>query len=74
MSHTSLIFRTWVEDEPNRWKAVWIGNGTDKPLSLRKSLTLVHRPTRAIAFAFGLGHFDLSCNGAPASAHVLDPG
>lgn len=74
MPHTSLIFRTWFEDEPNRWKAVWIGNGSDKPLYLRKSLNLARRPTRAIAFASGLGHFNLSCNGAPASPHVLDPG
>ncbi|KAK3897252.1 bacterial alpha-L-rhamnosidase-domain-containing protein [Staphylotrichum tortipilum] len=74
MPHSSLIFRTWFEDEPNRWKAVWIGNGSDKPLYIRKSFTLVEKPTRAIAFASGLGHFNLSCNGTPASAHVLDPG
>lgn len=74
MPHSSLIFRTWFEDEPNRWKAVWIGNGGDKPLYLRKSFTLTQKPTRAIAFASGLGHFNLSCNGTPASSHVLDPG
>lgn len=74
MPHTSLIFRTWFEDEPNRWKAVWIGNGSDKPFYVRKAFNLARRPTRAIAFASGLGHFNLSCNGAPASSHVLDPG
>lgn len=74
MPHSSLIFRTWFEDEPNRWKAVWIGNGSDKPLYVRKSFTLAEKPTRAIAFASGLGHFNLSCNGSPASSHVLDPG
>src|SRR3954468_6017062 len=74
MPHSSLIFRTWFEDEPNRWKAVWIGNGSDKPLYLRKSFKLTRKPARAIAFASGLGHFNLSCNGAPASSHVLDPG
>ncbi|KAL2134794.1 hypothetical protein VTI74DRAFT_10778 [Chaetomium olivicolor] len=74
MPHTSLIFRTWFEDEPNRWKAVWIGNGSGKPLYLRKSFTLTQKPIRAIAFASGLGHFSLFCNGSPASSHVLDPG
>lgn len=74
MPHTSLIFRSWFADEPNRFKAVWIGNGSDKPLYLRKTLSLPRKPARAIAFASGLGHFNLSCNGAPASAHVLDPG
>ncbi len=74
MPHSSLIFRTWFEDEPNRWKAIWVGNGGDKPLYLRKSFTLTEKPARAIAFASGLGHFNLSCNGSPASAHVLDPG
>ncbi|KAK4032249.1 bacterial alpha-L-rhamnosidase-domain-containing protein [Parachaetomium inaequale] len=74
MPHTSLIFRTWFEDELNRWKAVWIGNGGDKPLYLRKTFTLAQKPVRAIAFASGLGHFNLNCNGSPASAHVLDPG
>ncbi|KAF6835293.1 alpha-l-rhamnosidase [Colletotrichum plurivorum] len=74
MPHTSLIFRTWFEDEPNRWKGVWIGDSSDKPFYLRKSLNLSRKPTRAVAFASGLGHFNLSCNGAPASNHVLDPG
>jgi hypothetical protein len=35
---------------------------------------LAQKPIRAIAFASGLGHFNLSCNGSPASSHVLDPG
>ena len=74
MPHSSLIFRTWFEDEPNRFKAVWIGNGGDKPIYLRKSFTLTEKPARAIAFASGLGHFNLTCNGSPASSHVLDPG
>ncbi|KAK4122706.1 glycoside hydrolase family 78 protein [Parathielavia appendiculata] len=74
MPHSSLIFKTWFEDEPNRWKAVWIGNGGDKPLYLRKSFALAEKPVRAIAFASGLGHFNLFCNGLPASSHVLDPG
>ncbi|KAF5526523.1 hypothetical protein CGCA056_v002304 [Colletotrichum aenigma] len=74
MPHTSLIFRAWFEDEPNRWKGVWIGDSSDKPFYLRKSLRLDRKPTRAVAFASGLGHFNLSCNGNPASDHVLDPG
>ncbi|KAF4920571.1 hypothetical protein CGCVW01_v006758 [Colletotrichum viniferum] len=74
MPHTSLIFRAWFEDEPNRWKGVWIGDSSDKPFYLRKSLRLDRKPTRAVAFASGLGHFNLSCNGNPASNHVLDPG
>ncbi|KXH55437.1 hypothetical protein CSAL01_05074 [Colletotrichum salicis] len=74
MPHTSLIFRTWFEDEANRWKGVWIGDSSDKPFYLRKNLRLPRKPTRAIVFASGLGHFNLSCNGAPASTHVLDPG
>ncbi|KAK3080718.1 hypothetical protein LTS18_013807, partial [Coniosporium uncinatum] len=74
MPHSSLIFRTWFEDEPNRWKAVWIGNGGDKPLYLRKSLSIDRKPRKAIVFASGLGHFNLNVNGQSASNHVLDPG
>ncbi|KAJ5641498.1 hypothetical protein N7490_005498 [Penicillium lividum] len=74
MPHTSLIFRTWFEDEANRWKAVWIGDGGDKPIYLRKSFQLPRSPTRAILFASGLGHFNMSMNGQPTSNHRLDPG
>lgn len=74
MPHTSLIFRTWFEDEPNRWKGVWIGDGGDKPIYVRKTFELPAKPVRAIAFASGLGHFNLTANGSPASDHVLDPG
>jgi hypothetical protein len=76
MPHTSLIFRTWFEDEPNRWKGVWIGDNGDKPLYVRKAIHLDRKPSRAIIFASGLGHFNLVCNGDPAAAngHVLDPG
>lgn len=74
MPHTSLIFRTWFEDEPNRWKGVWVGDGGDKPIYIRKTVDVPQRPVRAIAFASGLGHFNLSVNGEPASDHVLDPG
>lgn len=74
MPHSSLIFRTWFEDEANRWKAVWIGDGGDKPIYLRKSFNLDRSPARVIIFASGLGHFNLSINGQPASLHVLDPG
>jgi hypothetical protein len=76
MPHTSLIFRTWFEDEPNRWKGVWIGDNGDKPLYVRKALRLDRKPSRAIAFASGLGHCNFVCNGNPAAAngHVLDPG
>ncbi|KAH8659956.1 bacterial alpha-L-rhamnosidase-domain-containing protein [Xylariales sp. PMI_506] len=74
MPHSSLIFRTWFEDEPNRWKAVWIGDGGDKPLYLRRALTFDRKPSRVVVFASGLGHFSLSVNGQAASAHVLDPG
>ncbi|EOA84311.1 glycoside hydrolase family 78 protein [Exserohilum turcica Et28A] len=76
MPHTSLIFRTWFEDEPNRWKGVWIGDNGDKPLYIRKSLHLDQKPARAIVFASGLGHFNFVCNGdaKAANGHVLDPG
>lgn len=74
MPHTSLIFRTWFEDEPNRWKGVWIGDGGDKPIYVRKGFDLSRKPARAIAFASGMGHFNLTVNGEPASDHVLDPG
>ncbi|KAI5294531.1 hypothetical protein KEM55_006576 [Ascosphaera atra] len=78
MPHTSLIFRAWFEDEPNRWKAVWIGDGGDKPIYLRKSITTgghgSRAPSRVFVFASGLGHFNLTVNGRPASDHVLDPG
>jgi hypothetical protein len=76
MPHTSLIFRTWFEDEPNRWKGVWIGDNGDKPLYVRKTFHLDRKPSRAIIFASGLGHFNFVCNGDPAAAngHVLDPG
>ncbi|KAL2825743.1 bacterial alpha-L-rhamnosidase-domain-containing protein [Aspergillus cavernicola] len=76
MPHTSLIFRTWFDNEADRWKAVWIGNGGDKPIYLRKSIQPPSsKPVeRVIIFASGLGHFNLSVNGQPASTHVLDPG
>lgn len=76
MPHTSLIFRTWFEDEPNRWKGVWIGDNGDKPLYLRKAIHIERKPDRAIVFASGLGHFNFVCNGDPTAAnrHVLDPG
>ncbi|OJJ07462.1 hypothetical protein ASPVEDRAFT_178087 [Aspergillus versicolor CBS 583.65] len=76
MPHSSLIFRTWFENEADRWKAVWIGNGGDKPIYLRKSLqrTSSKDVERVIIFASGLGHFNLTVNGKPASTHVLDPG
>ena len=74
MPHSSLIFRTWFEDIENKWKAVWIGDGGDKPLYVRKGFSLARKPSRAIALASGLGHFDLHVNGEPASDHVIDPG
>ncbi|KAH0275150.1 alpha-L-rhamnosidase, partial [Aureobasidium melanogenum] len=74
MPHSSLIFRTWFEDIENKWKAVWIGNGGDKPLYLRKGFDLARKPSKAIALASGLGHFDLHVNGQAASEHVIDPG
>jgi hypothetical protein len=74
MPHTSLIFRTWFEDELNRWKAVWIGDGGDKPIYLRRGFTLDRRPSRVVVLASGLGHFNLTINGKPASPHMLDPG
>ena len=74
MPHSSLIFRTWFENEHDRWKAVWIGNGSDKPLYLRKSFDIASKPKKVIALASGLGHFNLTVNGSPASNHVLDPG
>lgn len=74
MPHTSLIFRTWFEDAANRWKAVWIGDGGDKPLYVRKSFDLARKPSKAIALASGLGHFNLRANGREASDHVIDPG
>ncbi|KAF3226280.1 hypothetical protein TWF106_000774 [Orbilia oligospora] len=74
MPHTSLIFKTWFEDQENKWQAVWLGDGGDKPIYLRKSFHLSRKPTKAIALASGLGHFSLRANGGAASNHVLDPG
>ncbi|CAK7234897.1 hypothetical protein SBRCBS47491_009104 [Sporothrix bragantina] len=77
MPHSSLIFRTWFENEDARWKAVWIGDGRDKPIYLRKSFSFDSqrgKPSRVVVFASGLGHFNLTVNGQPASPHVLDPG
>ena len=76
MPHTSLIFRTWFENEADRWKGVWIGDNGDKPVYVRKSINLDRKPTRAIVFASGLGHFNFVCNGDPSAAngHKLDPG
>jgi hypothetical protein len=74
MPHSSLIFRTWFEDIENKWKAVWIGDGGDKPLYIRKDFSLARKLARAIALASGLGHFDLHVNGQTASDHVIDPG
>jgi len=54
---------------------VWIGDGGDKPIYVRKSLALGSKKiSRAFVFASGLGHFNLFVNGQAASAHVLDPG
>jgi hypothetical protein len=69
MPHSSLIFRTWFEDEANRWKAIWIGDGGDKPTYLRKSFQLAKQPTRAIFFASGLGHFNMRVS--MASRHPI---
>lgn len=74
MPHTALIFRTWFEDIENKWKAWWIGDGGEKPLYLRKTITLERKPTRAVAFVCGLGHHQFRVNGQAASEHVLDPG
>lgn len=76
MPHTSLIFRTWFEDEANRWKGVWIGDNGDKPIYVRKTIHLDRKPSRAIVFASGLGHFNFVCNGDPSATngHKLDPG
>ncbi|GME29291.1 putative alpha-l-rhamnosidase protein [Neofusicoccum parvum] len=74
MPHTALIFRPWFEHIEDKWKPWWIGDGGDKPLYLRRSFTLDTKPSQAIVFASGLGHFNFSVNGAPASDHRLDPG
>ncbi|KAH8597860.1 bacterial alpha-L-rhamnosidase-domain-containing protein [Bisporella sp. PMI_857] len=71
---TALIFKTWFEDEANRWKGVWIGNGSDRPFYLRNKLSLAKKPSKAIMFASGLGHFNFRVNGNAASDHFLDPG
>ncbi|KAF7946843.1 uncharacterized protein EAE97_004092 [Botrytis byssoidea] len=46
----------------------------EKPLYLRKTITLERKPTRAVAFVCGLGHHQFRVNGQAASEHVLDPG
>ncbi|KZZ94015.1 alpha-rhamnosidase [Ascosphaera apis ARSEF 7405] len=83
MPHSSLIFRTWFEDEANRWKAVWIGDGGDKPIYIRKSIPLKKGEgkgdiERVFAFASGLGHFNLTVNGHrpqyDGKKHMIDPG
>lgn len=59
---------------PPRLTSLQIGDGGDKPIYLRKTFNFPKKPSRAIAFASGLGHFNLTVNGKPASDHVLDPG
>ena len=76
MPHSSLIFRTWFENEADRWKAVWIGNGGDKPIYLRKSLQQIStkQVERVIVFASGLGHFNLTDDiflALPRRCHVV---
>lgn len=51
-----------------------MGNGSEKPLYLRKSFDIAGKPKKVTALASGLGHFSLTVNGKPASSHVLDPG
>jgi hypothetical protein len=74
MPHDSLIYRVWFENESDRWRGRWIGNGSDKPLYIRKSFQLLKQPVQAIIFASGLGHFTLKANGRAVSDHALDPG
>jgi len=74
MPHSSLIFRIWFENEANRWKGVWVDEGGDKPIYVRKTFGLPSKPTRTIAFASVLGHFNFLVNGRPASDHVFDLG
>ncbi|MBW7863961.1 MAG: family 78 glycoside hydrolase catalytic domain [Candidatus Hydrogenedens sp.] len=59
------------------WRAKWITAPTGEgPLPLfRREFTLPDKPvSRAVAHVCGLGHFELSVNGAKAGDHFLDPG
>ncbi len=56
------------------WQADWIGDGTDKPLYLRKKITIKNTISSAYAIVSGLGHFLFYVNGQKVSNHELDPG
>lgn len=60
---------------PQDWQARWIAGVKDTPPLLRREFTVAEKPVaRALAFVCGLGHFDLSLNGAKVGDHVFDPG
>lgn len=65
---------------PEDWQAAWItgaaaeGSAHRLPL-FRKAFSLEDKPIRrAVASICGLGHFELSLNGARVGDHVFDPG
>ena len=57
------------------WQGRWIaGDGEDLPL-LRKTFTLQDKAVKhAVAYACGLGQFELFVNGEKCGDHFLDPG
>jgi len=60
---------------PEGWQAKWISGGDEGLPLFRKEVTVGEKPLkRAIAYVCGLGHFELSINGARVGDHVFDPG
>ncbi|MGO9258272.1 MAG: family 78 glycoside hydrolase catalytic domain [Bryobacteraceae bacterium] len=64
------------------WHSKWIGEqrpygtteGTPLPFPwLRKTFTLVNKPSRAVAYVNALGYYELYVNGRKVDDHVLSP-
>lgn len=69
--------------EPSAWRAKWIAGPESAPAGgaslqalpiFRKAFTVEKPVARAMAFVCGLGHFEMSLNGAKVGEHVFDPG
>ena len=57
------------------WRAHWIGSTTDsQSLLLRRGIAVRHALRRAVAHVCGLGHYEMSINGARVGEDLLAPG
>ncbi len=57
------------------WRAHWIGSATDsQSLFLRRDVTVKAALRRAVVHVCGLGHYEMSINGAKVSEDLLAPG